>query len=344
MSDSGSMSPSMLPEELQESPQARPSNKMQVEVPEITLPHPAKKASRASVPEGPTARTDNGLLSDVAGIDIDEQFSKDEQLLNDFVKLHPMLSLQATTATTLQLMSGMMEKAHIHVPEMEIVSKSHDDKFLAPPDVSVGERECVCGERCLANFIAKIRYGKENNKGFVCKEFLLPSQYDAFLKGKGLPQVRQKCLLCQRYWTSYVYLLARTDSKFNVHSGTQIQMFGNVVGDTPEHKEIVSSAADMPTHSSALMCKDGYKQDAMLFVDEGFANSDTQRCSRLCALSFKPVVRFSSSHYQYVKTHSGTKRIVQVGVGVDEHLDGLSFHRPSSGAANPAAAEKMESV
>lgn len=332
------MSPSMLPEELQESPQAGPSDEMQVEVPEIKLPPPAKSVPSAPVPEGPTERTGNGLLSNVAGIDFDEQFSKDEQLLNEFVKLHPMLSLQATSATTLQLMSGMLEKAHIKVPELEMVSKSHDDRFLSPPDASIGERECVCGDRCLANFVAKIRYGKENTKGFVCKEFLLPSQYDAFLKGEGLPQLRQKCLLCQRYWTSYVYLLARTDSNFKVPSGTQVQTFANVVGDTPEHGEIVSAAAEMPTHSSALMCKDGYRQDAMLFVDEGFSHATAQRNSKLSALSFKPVVRFSSSHYRYVKGPRGENRIVQVGVGVDEHLDGLSFQQPPAGEANPAAA------
>ena len=339
MSDSGELSPSMLPEDLQESPHAAPAEPMQVEIPEVKLPQVAKPTPSASVPSGPTARTGNGLLSGVAGIDFDEQFTKDEELLNDFVKLHPMLSLQATSATTLQLMSGMLEKAHVKVPELEIVSKSHDDKFLAPPDESIGERACVCGERCLANFIAKIRYGKENNKGFVCKEFLLPSQYKSFLKGDGLPQLRQKCIICQRYWTSYTYLLARTDSNFKVPAGVQLQTFSNVVGDTPEHAEIISAAAEMPSHSSVLMCKDGYKQSAMLFVDEGFSNSISQRSSRLSALSFKPVVRFSSSHYRYVKDDAGGNRIVQVGVGVDEHLDDLSFRVPLSGEAHPAAAK-----
>ena len=341
MSKDGAVSLCVLPEELRESPPAKPTTACAVDVAEVKLPPAVTSNHSVRVPECPPVRQHGGLLSDVSGIDFDEQYSKDERMLNEFVKLHPMLSLQATSATTLQLVSGMLEKSHVKVPDLEVVHKSHDDLFLSPPDASVGERECVCGQRCLANFIAKIRYGKENNKGFVCKEFLLPSQYQNFLKGNGLPQIRQKCLLCQRYWTSYVYLLARTDPNFTMPTGAQVQTFSNVVGDTPEHEEIMSTAAELPTHSSASMCKDGYRQDAMLFVDEGFANTSAQRCSRLAALSFKPVVRFSSSHYRYVTDSNGANRIVQVGIGTDEHLDGLSFRQPPPGKANPAAAMRQ---
>ena len=200
----------------------------------------------------------------------------------------------------------------------------------SPANASIGERPCVCGERCLANFIAKIRYGSSNNKGFVCKEFLLPSQHKDFLAGKGLPPVQQKCLICNRYWMNYIYLLARSDSTFRVPLSTRPQLFCNVVADTVEHSEIVTTASDMPTHSSKVMCKDGYRHDAMLFVDENFSHTISQRESSLSALSFKPVVRFSASHYRYVLNSEGNKSIVQVGVGVDEQLDGLSFRQPPS--------------
>lgn len=89
------------------------------------------------------------------------------------------------------------------------MSKSHDDLFLSRPNKSIGERECVCGSKCLAMFIARMRYGPENGKGFVCKEFLLPQQYKAFLEGNGCPAQRQKCLLCMRYFLNYVYILVR---------------------------------------------------------------------------------------------------------------------------------------
>ena len=175
---------------------------------------PSRPMPTAPVPEGPTstkarASGKQPLLASASKVDADEEYSKDEHLLNEFVKLHPMLSLQATTSTTLQLISGMMEKAHVKIPELEIVPKSHDDQFLCPANEAVGERPCVCGEKCLANFIARVRFGPETERGFVCKEFLLPSQYRDFLAGKGLPKVRQKCLICSRYWQSYVYILVR---------------------------------------------------------------------------------------------------------------------------------------
>jgi len=100
----------------------------------------------------------------------------------------------------MQLVAGMMEKAHVRVPDLETVPKLHDDLFLCAANADIGERPCVCGQRCLATFMAKVRYGPDNDKGFVCKEFLLPSQYKNFLDGKGLPPTQQKCLICSRYW------------------------------------------------------------------------------------------------------------------------------------------------
>ena len=122
---------SNIPSELQESPQARRSPSILMDVPaEIKIAEAPKAVACAPVPSGPSKKRSNDLLSDVAGIDADEEFSKDETLLNEFVKLHPMLSLQATSSKTLQLVSGMMEKAHVKVAELESVSKSHDDLFL----------------------------------------------------------------------------------------------------------------------------------------------------------------------------------------------------------------------
>jgi hypothetical protein len=84
----------------------------------------------------------------------------------------------------------------------------------------------------------------------------------------------------------------------------------------------------------------------MLFVDEDFAQRAPQRESSLSALCFKPVVRFCSTHYRYVSDEDGKTRIVQVGIGVDEHLDGLGFRQPlsreaASGAADPMPRETM---
>ena len=83
----------------------------------------------------------------------------------------------------------------------------------SPANTSIGERECVCGQRCLCSFIAKVRYGHETDKGFVCKEFLLPRQYKDFLDGKSLHAIRGKCLVCLRYFVNYLYILVSAHSK-----------------------------------------------------------------------------------------------------------------------------------
>ena len=117
--------------------------------------------------------------------------------------------MQNSACVLLAQLSGPVDRPCMHLRDTE---KSHDDVILAmkhshvllcarsPPSTSIGERECVCGPRCLATFIAKVRYGPANDKGFVCKEFLLPQQHADFLAGKGLPAQRQKCLLCTRYY------------------------------------------------------------------------------------------------------------------------------------------------
>lgn len=178
--------------------------------PELKPPQ-AAASSGSVVPDRPGRRSTlaNSLLQDTSTPNFDEQFGDDEKLLNEFTKLHPMLSLEATSVKTMQLVASAMEKVHIPIPEIPVVGKRHDDLFLSPPIASIGERECVCGERCLGNFIAKVRYGADTDKGFTLKEYLLPDQLKAFEEGKGLPAQRQKCLLCSRYWLNYVYILVR---------------------------------------------------------------------------------------------------------------------------------------
>lgn len=73
--------------------------------------------------------------------------------------------------------------------------------MLVPPNTSIGERPCVNGERCLARFVAQVRYGPETDMAFTCKEFLLPQQQADFKAGKGLPARQGKCLMCCRYFT-----------------------------------------------------------------------------------------------------------------------------------------------
>ena len=290
------------------------------------------------------------LLSDKSTTEITDESSKEEELLNDFVKMHPMCNMEATSSKTMQLVQGMAAKTHIIVPEIPVVPKSHDDMFLCEADTCVGERKCVVGDGCMCLFIAKVRYGKETTKGFICKEYLLPEQHQMFLQGKGLPKQQQKCLVCSRYFLNYLYILARTDPNFSIASSVMLQNFCNPLCVDPEIEPTtnlqdetiarIKEASEMPTHSSAVSSVDGYRPHAMLFVDADFLNHRVQRETKLAALSFRPVVRFNSSHYRYVDSNAEKKQVVQVGIGMQDHLQGLGFQQPPSSMAMEGVANR----
>ena len=192
----------------------------------------------------------------------------------------------------------MFEKAAITSrPSLPVVPKSHDDLFLAPANEDIGERPCVNNDTCLANVIAHVRYGMESDKAFVCKEFLMPDQHAKFLQGEGLPQRKGKCLLCSRYFQSYVYLLSRTDPAFKVgQSPLGMQVFCNPVTHVPtanvgEEENLQQAATELPLSTCAVSAKDGYKPSATLFVDEDWMTLRSARESNLGQLLFRPVVR-----------------------------------------------------
>jgi hypothetical protein len=71
---------------------------MQVSIPEMQLPPSSQRAVSAPVPVGPPPSPSEGsaqLLSNESTINADEEYSRDEELLNQFIKLHPMLSMYA---------------------------------------------------------------------------------------------------------------------------------------------------------------------------------------------------------------------------------------------------------
>lgn len=53
--------------------------------------HEGKVPELAHVPEKPVQKDPRALLQDVASIQPEEAYSKDEEALNTFLKLHPML-------------------------------------------------------------------------------------------------------------------------------------------------------------------------------------------------------------------------------------------------------------
>jgi hypothetical protein len=294
------------------------------------------------------------LLDDRIVADPDENYNENERALSSFLRLHPMLSyarsaprhspslpppfahrqqharvsvalrrLDATSQRMLTLVGAMMDDFEIPTRELEIVSKKHDDLYLRPPRGE--ERPCCNGEKCVSRWIAIFRHGEDTDKAFVCREFLLPSQHAAFLQDGTLPRTTQKCLLCARYFTSYVYTLARNSPSFCPRSSIQLQAFGNVVG--------VDNATDAALTGVAQVAgEDGYHASKMLFVDEKWAESASSR-SEIGTMLWRPMVRFHCSDYEFVADPEGGYAIVQINMGIR-----ADFCRPSSSEGAKAAA------
>jgi hypothetical protein len=178
------------------------------------LQRPAKRQTKRLVEPEPVSRLPNAapvpfthssrsteVLGSEAALSVEETYGKDEQDLNEFLKLHPMLSHEACSARCMDAMGNLFHRSSIRADaQLPCVPKSYDDQFLRPANTRIGERNCVNEGRCMANVLASMRYGPESPLAFTCMEFLLPAERKRFLDGKGLPPRRGKCLLCTRYF------------------------------------------------------------------------------------------------------------------------------------------------
>ena len=298
----------------------------------------AGKASKpADTPPGPLPTNERGepsLLQERPGIDADENYGSQEHALSSYLKLHPVLSLESTSCQTLQLVADLVESTSIPTKELEIVPKPHDDEYLRPPNVSIGERPCCFGDRCICVWMARWSYGDDTDMAFIGTEFLLPSQAAEFKKSGKLPHTQGKCLVCSRYVTTYIYRCARADPTFKPSASIPLQAFGNALG--------VEAGENVPTHSSVANDVDGYRQEALLFVDEQWADTAAAR-GAMSSLLWRPVVKFVTTHYQYVKDHTGLPRLLQRNVGAADESPMTHFYQPAGDpqrpplSANPAA-------
>ena len=251
-------------------------------------------------------------------IDLDESYGESEVALSEFLKLHPMLSLDSSTHTTLQLVAKLSERVAIPTRELEIVPKSFDDASLRPADLELGERSCCLGDRCVALWLARWRHGEDSPLPFVCTEFLLPSVREKFDKDgpPALPKTPGKCLVCTRYFQTYIYRLARSDPCFDPSSPILLQHYQNPLGQT--------TGESVPSHVSVANDADGYRPEALLFVDEAFAETAASR-SAMSTMLWRPCVKFAANHYQFVAGPDGQPRILQVNVGSEPN-----FRQPAS--------------
>jgi len=290
----------------------------------------AGKASKPpDAPPGPLPINERGeppLLQERAGIDADESYGSQEHALSSYLKLHPVLSLESTSCQTLQLVADLVEGTSIPTKELEIVPKPHDDAYLRPPNVNIGERPCCFGDRCICVWLARWRYGDDTDMAFVGTEFLLPSQAAEFKESGKLPHTQGKCLVCSRYVTTYIYRCARADPTFKPSASIPLQAFGNALG--------VEAGENVPTHASVANDTDGYRQEALLFVDEQWADTSAAR-GDMASLLWRPVVKFVTTHYEYVKDHTGLPRLLQRNVGAADESPMAHFYQPAGEAQRP---------
>jgi hypothetical protein len=203
----------------------------------------------------------------------------------------------------------MMGDFSVPTRELEVVSKTHDDLYLRACRPDMGERPCVNGEKCVCRWVAIFRHGEETDKAFTCREFLLPSQHKQFMADGTLPKTTAKCLMCNRYFTSFVYTLARNSPSFCPTSAIQLQAFANKIQvDNPADEALVCS--------SEVGTRDGYRASKMLFVDEKWAESASSR-NELSTLLWRPVVRFNASDYEFRISPDGEPMAVQLNMGVE---------------------------
>lgn len=307
------------------------------DVAEIIGPAGTGRVSKPPVNKPPPfPRDDDGnlhLLQSRAGIDADEAFGSQEHALSSYLKLHPVLSLESTSHKTLQMMADLVKDASIPTKELEIVPKTHDDLFLRPPNLSINERPCCLSNRCICVWLARWRYGDDTDMAFVGTEFLLPTQLKDFKQKGTLPSPPGKCLVCTRYVQTYIYRCARGDPTFVPSEKIPLQAFGNALG--------VESGDNVPSHASVANDADGYRQEALLFVDEQWSDTAAAR-EGMASLLWRPVVKFCASHYSYVKDDSGIPRMLQRNVGAAQESMTPHFGQPVRREATPSPASSWQ--
>lgn len=266
---------------------------------------------------------------------------KNFEMVDQFVKMHPMLSNDVFNPTILSKLDSMLERQPIQLREIPTVDKTYEDGMLRPPDVEKGERPCVLGHRCMCMFMARMQFGPSNPYGFVCTEFLLPDQRREWVCGNKLPELPGKCLVCLRYFTTYLYYMARNDSHFQEKTKKfNLQTHQNQISNARQNGSLkrVRFSEDegsvslpplessenwhdehlmaqcLPTHANSIGTSDGYRRDAMLFADEKALQAPAMRTMSINTTPFRPFVRFCMSNYKY-KLVGGKPRLIQINVG-----------------------------
>lgn len=261
--------------------------------------------------------------------------SEDDLVLSFFADL-PASSLELFNPEVLKHIFRIVERTPHRLPSLEVVGKQYEDSYLRPPDMAIGERPCVAGRHCICAHLGRHRFPAGDARIFVCTEFLLPTQRDAWVKSGVLPKENGKCLLCIRWWTHYLYTMARMDRRFRIRTSmTSIDASPpeRLSGSSVQERTLLErlGAGGLPTHTNLADTKDGYLRDALLYSDEESVNAMAVRDGTASSLLWRPFVRFETAHYAF-ELCNGRPCVLQQGIGC--HLNG----GPSSGLADSTTA------
>lgn len=169
---------------------------------------------------------------------------KQIQELSELLKLLQIASQAADTAFSRELerrykhpharvaVEGAINKT---AASLETVSRSYARQFMREPlGEQYGERECTNGIRCVCNVLhGSLRYsydGDRSKGGFVCREFLLPSEMQQYrrLGSSALPCPPRPCYLCYLYQTTYLFNSNSMQKKESL--GAVLQNFRTIFG------------------------------------------------------------------------------------------------------------------
>ena len=262
--------------------------------------------NRPPPPAVPDATGAVPLVNTQRATSLNENYTDDEVKLSTFMKLHPFLSIDATSQRSLLLVSNVLEITSVMEKPVPTVGRLHDEGFLRAADPRIGERPCCIGDKCMGRFIAILRYGDSTDMAITLREYLLPVEEQTFRSSGKLPHTVGKCILCTRYFTTYAYRLARADPKFDTTKNLEIFAYTNVVN-------LNENANSMVTHAPRVgECEDSYPTSTLLGVDAEFGTREAAQ-GDMGTLIHRPVVGFNSGHYQYVKNERGVMIVQDFG-------------------------------
>ena len=229
------------------------------------------------VPPPPLPRNAQGklpLLQERAGIDADEAYGEQELALSSYLKLHPVLSLEATSHQTLQLVADLIDETWPSRPRSSRSSpRAGTTRTWRPPNLAVNERACNLGNRCICVWMARWRYGDDTDLAFVGAEFLLPSQREVFDRKRASCPRRRASASCARATCTPTSTAARAATRPSA----------------PTRRSRCRPLGTRSASRRARTCRgtrascndsDGYRQEALLFVDEAWADTAAARGGR----------------------------------------------------------------